>query len=278
VEKLRSEPLPYYKPKSDLLGVTPQHDLYEVIKYEAVKGFLFFVLYATHGSGEFVMDALARLEEGDLEFFGRIGLQGLTNALLQCTCPAGGETFFPISSTEITLAIGCGDTDGVTATVDELKEFYDDMAKTSEFAELWSFHAACAAWKVVGKERFKGSFKQNTSFPLLLIGNVADPVTPLWNAHKMSEGFKDSVVLTQNSSGHCSISATSICTTKAVHAYFRNGTVPEKGTFCEVESTIFAGTREIDFSAFSTEEQELFRASQDLQANYFVPRLPVMHI
>lgn len=41
----------------------------------------------------------------------------------------------------------------------------------------------------------------NTSFPILYVANMADNVTPLISARNNSLGFKDSVVLVQNSYG-----------------------------------------------------------------------------
>jgi hypothetical protein len=41
----------------------------------------------------------------------------------------------------------------------------------------------------------------NTSFPLLFIGNTADPVTPLVGAKKMSKLFKGSAILTVDTPG-----------------------------------------------------------------------------
>ena len=50
---------------------------------------------------------------------------------------------------------------------------------------MWQF-VGCAiltevrrGWKVRPVERFAGPFVGNTSFPILLIGNTADPMTPL---------------------------------------------------------------------------------------------------
>lgn len=47
----------------------------------------------------------------------------------------------------------------------------------------------------------KGPFTGNTSWPLLIVGNSADPVTPVRNAHKLAKGYKGAVVLEQNSEG-----------------------------------------------------------------------------
>lgn len=72
----------------------------------------------------------------------------------------------------------------------------------------------------------------------------------------MSKGFKDSVVLTQNSVGvriptfvdsldanpskqHCSISAPSLCSQKYIRDYFIDGTLPPPGTVCEPISQPF---------------------------------------
>lgn len=38
---------------------------------------------------------------------------------------------------------------------------------------------------------------------------------------------------------HCSLAASSACTARAIRAYFRDGTLPEPGTVCEVESQWF---------------------------------------
>lgn len=106
----------------------------------------------------------------------------------------------------------------------------------------------------------------------------------------MSKGFKDSVVLQQNTSGvshryilmilhstelyyqHCSISASSLCTFKAVKSYFHNGTLPEKGTVCQAESSIFSG-QSIDSAILTNEEQNSLKAAQELQRMQLIPPL-----
>ncbi|KAG7445495.1 uncharacterized protein BT62DRAFT_1076588 [Guyanagaster necrorhizus] len=83
-----------------------------------------------------------------------------------------------------------------------------------------------------------GPIAGNTSYPILVIGSMADPVTPSL-CKKTSSTFPGFVVLTQNSSGHASLAASSACTHTYVQAYFQNGTLSEEGTVCEVESELF---------------------------------------
>ncbi|KAJ7164289.1 TAP-like protein-domain-containing protein [Mycena filopes] len=88
----------------------------------------------------------------------------------------------------------------------------------------------------------EGPVGGNTSFPLLVIGNTADPVTPLMWARKAASRFPGSVLLTQDSPGHMSLVAPSLCTHGALRAYFQNGTLPAAGTVCAVDAELFPAT------------------------------------
>ncbi|KAF5357303.1 hypothetical protein D9758_005912 [Tetrapyrgos nigripes] len=79
----------------------------------------------------------------------------------------------------------------------------------------------------------------NTSHPLLVIGNTADPATPLAGAKKTSLSFPGSVLLTQDFPEHSSINTNSTCTHQHVAAYFANGTLPEEGTVCSLDAPLF---------------------------------------
>jgi hypothetical protein len=81
----------------------------------------------------------------------------------------------------------------------------------------------------------------NTSHPLLIIANSHDPVTPIRNARRVQTVFPGSVVLHQDSQGHCSHSNPSICTGKVVREYFQTGKLPQEGTVCDPEFKLFVG-------------------------------------
>jgi len=270
LDKLKTAPIPIYQEPTSQ-NSEPEYGL---VKYDLVKSLIFGTLYNTHSTGAYVINLLAELENGNaLSFLPLTSGRAFRN-MLSCDCPAPGHEPPPFYGGEHTLAIACGDNTIEDPTLSEVQKVYEEIAKTSTFADIWSLHVSCSGWKVKGKERFRGTFNHKTSHPLLLIGNTADPVTPLWAAHKMSKGFEGSVVLTQNSSGHCSISGTSLCTYKAIRAYFQNGTLPEEGTVCETESKIFGSSNlldDIDKSAMSAEDFALLEASYALQQNYFVP-------
>lgn len=66
-----------------------------------------------------------------------------------------------------------------------------------------------------------------TSFPILFLSNTYDPVTPLASGVKMALKFRDAGLIEQKSAGHCTLSAVSRCTIKAIQDYVREGkTVP----------------------------------------------------
>ncbi|KAJ5893163.1 TAP-like protein-domain-containing protein [Penicillium tannophilum] len=123
----------------------------------------------------------------------------------------------------------------------EYREYWKTLRNQSQaVGDEWAtIRLPCAGWHVRPEWAFDGSFVQNTSHPLLFIGNSYDPVTPIRNAVTMSSGFSDSVVLQQDSLGHCSLAAPSKCTAKFVRLYFQTGKLPPRGTICEVDERPF---------------------------------------
>ncbi|KAK8065355.1 hypothetical protein PG997_012102 [Apiospora hydei] len=79
-----------------------------------------------------------------------------------------------------------------------------------------------------------------TRHPILLIGNYADPVTPLASAKNASASFEGSVVLEHKGFGHASIAQWSTCTITAARKYLLTGVLPAPGTSCEVDQPAFA--------------------------------------
>ncbi|KAH7093917.1 TAP-like protein-domain-containing protein [Auriculariales sp. MPI-PUGE-AT-0066] len=111
-----------------------------------------------------------------------------------------------------------------------------------------SMMSACHAWPVRPARRFEGPFNNTLRNPILVIGNTADPVTPLRNAMRVNKLLGNSSrLIIQDSTGHCSVSTASLCTTNAIRAYLLNGTLPENGLFCAPSELPFpeASNREV---------------------------------
>ncbi|EJC97830.1 uncharacterized protein FOMMEDRAFT_149337 [Fomitiporia mediterranea MF3/22] len=270
LNKLRTEPIL-------LFNTTAINSL--IVDYAAVRFQIMRALYSPYVDGAPLTEALALLEQGNASLIVQNSVGSVFSEFLENECPAPTGQPFVVGAFETQSTILCGDivTDDVQ-TIDYARNAYDTASKFSpEFAGAWLSISLCSGWTLRSEDRFNGSFVKNTSYPLLLIGNTRDPVTPLTSAMKMSKGFENSVVLTQNSSGHTSLIAVSNCTFQAVRDYFANGTLPKEGTICQTESTIFNSTsinpagavfgmRARDESDYNTDtESELFKAVHTLQ-------------
>ncbi|KAJ7231423.1 hypothetical protein C8J57DRAFT_1091798, partial [Mycena rebaudengoi] len=76
---------------------------------------------------------------------------------------------------------------------------------------------------------------------------------------KVSKGFAGSIVLTQDSAGHFSFSAPSVCTQKHIQQYFLNGALPDPDTVCPVIGTPF----DDDDSRMTADAQTVLALSPD---------------
>ncbi|CZR55452.1 uncharacterized protein PAC_05340 [Phialocephala subalpina] len=162
-----------------------------------------------------------------------------------------------------TPGIMCSDGEDISHWTknDWLKNIDTLVGQSKWLGEYWSMITMeCAHWKGKAKWPVKAEdIMGNTSHPILLIGNTLDPVTPLYNAYVMQKKFPGSEVLTQESEGHCSISSPSLCTSKAIRAYFQTGALPSAGTVCQVEEVPLIGNVTRDLTTLSEDDQRLLR-------------------
>ncbi|KAJ6006149.1 hypothetical protein N7451_004093 [Penicillium sp. IBT 35674x] len=133
-------------------------------------------------------------------------------------------------------AISCTDgLDQTEITEEEFVEYWQKMRRQSIYlGDRWSQNRLlCLFWKTRPEFEYSGPIGVRTE-PILFVGNTLDPVTSLDNAKKMSQRFPGSGLVQQDSEGHLSLSTPSLCTAKAVRAYFQTGALPAHGTLCQV--------------------------------------------
>ncbi|KAF8217173.1 TAP-like protein-domain-containing protein [Mycena galopus ATCC 62051] len=262
-ESLRSRPIPVRTDTS-----------FGVVDYSRLRRTIFESLYSPYAMFPILAQALADVARGN----GTTLFKMLEIPAFECACDAAQHQFEFVS--EGFPAVLCNDGKRISPEYDEVLARYQSLSKTSNWADVWApIPLQCLAWPDFPKNHFQGPFVANTSFPLLLVTTTADPVTPLWAANKMSQGFPGSVVLTQDSAGHCSISGVSLCTHKYIRQYFFDGTLPAPGTICAVDVPPFPTS---DFAmddpqaplGVSAADLHLFDAVQKL-AKTFGRRFPL---
>jgi hypothetical protein len=70
--------------------------------------------------------------------------------------------------------------------------------------------------------------------------------------------------LIQDSYGHCTLSAPSLCSAKAIRKYFIDGTLPEEGLVCAAEEVPFVGNVTESINTLSVDDQKLLEALRGL--------------
>ncbi|KAJ6562149.1 Alpha/Beta hydrolase protein [Mycena capillaripes] len=223
-ESLRAQPFPVLTDIS-----------HGIVDYSLLRAYLFTALFTPYNSFVALAQGLADLAAGNATTL----YAASQIPAFECDCGAPGV---PLTDNmyEAAVTMLCNDAEAVDDSISDLREFYQNEAKLSSFADIWGvWRIYCSGWRVHRDGRFLGPIGANTSFPLLIIGNTADPATPLAFAKKASGLFPGSVLLTQDSPGHTSLAAPSLCTHGALRAYFQNGTLAKEGTVCPVDAELF---------------------------------------
>ncbi|KAK0202249.1 Alpha/Beta hydrolase protein [Desarmillaria ectypa] len=206
--------------------VTPS--FYGVVDYAVLRTTVKYTMYQPYTLSSLLAKGLASLAVGD------------GSIIYAMQAPSDDLSSVYNNGLETEIAISCSDSVNNIDSLADLYAYWDSIKGLSAFADLFFAQTiGCIGWKFHREGKFTGPVGANTSYPILFIGNTADPVTALSGAKKASGVFPGSVVLTQNSSGHASLAASSACTRAYVQAYFQNGTLPGDGTVCEVESQMF---------------------------------------
>ncbi|TFK64069.1 alpha/beta-hydrolase [Pluteus cervinus] len=243
---------------------------YGTLDLDRLKATVFRVLYKPYTQFHPLAQALADLRNGNATAI----YQMSETPTFGCSC--GTEPLLSTSVDEGYMFVACTDGKPVPSDLEYSLKHHSEMSRSSEWGGQWSTTAIrCSGWPQFTKTHFQGPFVANTSFPILLIGNTADPVTPLWAAQKMSKGFKNSMVLTQDTPGHCSISMPSLCTTQYIRDYFVDGSVPTIGTICAATGSPWPRI-EAEMMVeenLSEKDQELLQATRELSRTFEVPRV-----
>lgn len=124
------------------------------------------------------------------------------------------------------------------------KDVYDMVVKTSRevspmFGAMWfPIGYLGYEWPTRSVERLPPFRPQKLRGQVLVIGNTADPITPIRSARYVAELLGDQAVLVEQIGyGHTSLAGSSNCTTKIVVDHVMHGILPqEKETQCKMDS------------------------------------------
>ncbi|KAF7192491.1 putative hydrolase [Pseudocercospora fuligena] len=242
IQSLYHNPLP-------VIGPYP-----EVVTYSDAKNLIFANLYSPVKGFPHTANLLADIEKGNgtrfaelLKPYHKFQTSPLSPHDLLDPIRNSTNSTKPFDMWGATMAIACTDAEDQSwMTRDQFEKYYKKLDKLSpSIGDMWTkVRLSCTHFSTRAKTRFTAPFEGNTSHPLLFIGNIADPVTPLGNAKLMAKGYEGAGVLTVDTPGHCSLAAKSKSTEMWVKRYFLSGELPPKDTVCEVEELPFGPDEE----------------------------------
>ncbi|KAF7345026.1 AB hydrolase-1 domain-containing protein [Mycena venus] len=284
---IKTQPAPVITPLS-----------YGLVDYTFLRNFIFDSLHTPYNSFVGLAQGLADLARGNAT------TMYAATEVPPFECDCNSTTPFHDSFFEAALAISCGDGTPENDTLAQLQEFYAAEQKLSSFADIWGNWRVFCSYvsfllqngKIEAREFQEGgncivrtaskagvSFNPpsfhahappgpfgapNTSFPLLVIGNTADPVTPVTGAKSTVDAFPGSALLTIDSPGHTSTAVPSTCVLGYLRQYFQNGTLPAPGTVCQPDGVLFPSangtTEDMTARGLNARRAELIEAGRTI--------------
>ena len=188
-----------------------------------------------------IIDTIRAIEENNTKALTDLAPQLVSPA--ECKCAS--ETTPWLAENDAFNAIACGDADAFEYDPDAFAAHYARLVKDSPRAgPFWAVHQLqCAEWRVRPAWRYTGPLAapNGTAHPLLVVQPRWDPVCPLHDARAVRARYPGAGMVVQNSHGHCSLSAPSVCTARHVGAYFEEGVLPKERTVCEADELPFVG-------------------------------------
>ena len=239
-----------------------------VVTHSLLTAQLVIGAYTPHRSFPIIASTVHALETDDQEaLIELISLTDLVPPLAQCNCSEQSLPWF--APNEAFYAVACGDSlSSGHFDPDLFAKIYEDLVADSP--QTGAFAAAttlkCADWPTRATWRYTGPLEAKgenaTASPMLILQPRWDPVCPLRDARAVLERYEGAAILVQESYGHCSLAAPSVCTARRVRAYFQEGTLPEEGAVCDVDELPFVGR--IPRETMDAKEEELVWATRKL--------------
>ncbi|MEO7752677.1 MAG: alpha/beta hydrolase [Terracoccus sp.] len=110
------------------------------------------------------------------------------------------------------------------------------QAKAQADHPLWArmtgeLYDNCEAWPDAGRP-LKGSTLAVGAAPILVIGNLRDPATPIGGTKQLAKDLDSGVLVTSDHDGHGTYLAGNSCVDAIVDRYLMKGAVPQDGKAC----------------------------------------------
>ncbi|KAL2061477.1 hypothetical protein VTL71DRAFT_6854 [Oculimacula yallundae] len=198
-----------------------------IVEYQTVKTMIRSSLYSIQNFRPFAKALNGLLVNNQTQY-----LEGATE-LASLTAPV----FTGATGDDSPYGIHCADKKYRKGSLDDMLPDIEMLAHSSRLMGDFSpvLLSMCAQWKMESKERYEGDFQNiRTKHPVFFIGNTFDSATSIKSAFNASSGFVNSV--------HGSLNHPSLCTARAVKAYFDDGIVPAQGAVCAVDVAPFSNT------------------------------------